>query len=131
MKKILLQNRQFLLYCIIGASGTLLDFGVFAFLVKAGFFGYQGANAVSYASGTLLSFILNARINFRVSDRIPLRLACFFGVAFLGWLISAGLLNLLIGDYGMNQFASKFASLVVVVLVQYNLNRWLSFRKAN
>ena len=131
MKKILIPNKQFLLYCMIGASGTLLDFGVFFLLVRAGVFGYQGANAISYASGTLLSFVLNARFNFRVSDKIPLRLACFFGVAFLGWLISAGLLNLLIGHYDFNQYAAKLATLVVVVLVQYNLNRRLSFRKAN
>jgi putative flippase GtrA len=78
----------------------------------------------------LLSFILNARFNFRVTDKIPLRLAIFFGVAFLGWLVSAGLLQGFIGHYGFNKYISKFATLVVVVLLQYNLNRLFSFRKA-
>ena len=131
MKNFLFQNRQFLLYCVIGLSGTMLDFTIFSLLYRTKLLDYQGANAIGYASGTLLSFILNARFNFRVTDRIARRLAYFFGVALLGWTISAGLLYLLIGDWRLNPYGSKMGTLVVVMLVQYNLNRWLSFRKTN
>ena len=131
MKKILLQKKQFLLYCIIGASGVTLDFGIYSLLVKTRLLDYQAANAVGYSSGTLLSFILNARFNFRVTDKIPLRLVSFFSIAFLGWLVSAGLLHLLIGRFNFDKYLSKFATLIVVVLLQYNLNRLLSFRKAS
>lgn len=129
MKNLLLQNRQFLLYCVIGASGVALDFGIYSLLVRGGVLDYQAANAVGYASGTLLSFILNARFNFRVADRLALRLVSFFGIAFLGWLVSAGLLELLVARFGWDKYLSKFATLVIVVLLQYNLNRLLSFRK--
>jgi len=129
VKNFLLQKKQFLLYCVIGASGVTLDFGIYSLLVKTRLLDYQAANAVGYASGTLLSFILNARFNFRVTDKIALRLLSFFSIAFLGWLVSAGLLHLLIGHYGFDKYLSKFATLVVVVLLQYNLNRLLSFRK--
>jgi putative flippase GtrA len=131
VKDFLLQKKQFLLYCVIGLSGTLLDFGVYTQLVRAKLLDYQAANAVSYASGTMLSFILNARFNFRISDKIALRLVCFFGVAFLGWAVSAELLHILVGVHGYNKYLSKAATLVVVVLLQYNLNRWFSFRKSN
>jgi putative flippase GtrA len=131
VKKILLQKRQFLLYCVIGASGVALDFGIYSLLVKTRLLDYQAANAVGYSNGTLLSFILNARYNFRVTDKIPLRFISFFSVAFLGWLVSAGLLLLLIGQFGFDKYLSKFATLIVVVLLQYNLNRLLSFRKAS
>lgn len=124
-------NKQFLLYCIIGASGTLLDFGIYSLLLKSGMQNYQAANAISYASGTTLSFILNARFNFRISDKIAQRMACFFCVAFIGWLVSAGLLHVLIDHYHFNKYLSKLATLVLVVLLQYNLNRLLSFRKAS
>ena len=130
MKKLIFQNRQFLLYCVIGLSGTLLDFGIYSFLLRSRLLEYQAANAVGYASGTTLSFILNARFNFRVSDRIVQRLVCFFGVALIGWTISAGLLRLFIENYGFNKYLSKMITLVVVMLVQYNLNRWFSFRKS-
>ena len=131
MKNFLLQKKQFLLYCIIGAGGVSLDFGIYSLLVKTRLLEYQPANAISYACGTLLSFALNTRYNFRVADKIAWRLASFFGVAFLGWLVSAGLLHLLIGGLGFDKYLSKFATLAVVVLLQYNLNRLLSFRKAS
>ncbi len=131
MRNFLLQKKQFLLYCVIGGCGTLLDFSIYTLLLKFSRLDYQAANAIGYASGTLLSFILNARFNFRVTDKIALRLATFFGVALLGWLASAALLDVLIGHYAFNKYASKFAALIVVVLLQYNLNRLLSFRKAN
>jgi len=130
VKQIILQNRQFLLYCIIGLSGTALDFGVYSFLIWSGVLKYQAANAIGYASGTTLSFILNARFNFRVTDRMAQRLVCFFGVALLGWTVSAVLLYLLIGHYGFNKYLSKMATLIVIMLLQYNLNRLLSFRKS-
>ena len=131
MKKFLLQKRQFLLYCVIGASGVTLDFGIYSLLVKTRLLDYQAANAAGYSSGTLLSFILNARFNFRVTDKIPLRLLSFFSIAFLGWLVSAGLLHLLIGRFDFDKYLSKLATLIVIVLLQYNLNRLLSFRKAS
>jgi putative flippase GtrA len=124
-----LQKKQFLLYCIIGASGVTLDFGIYSLLGITRLLDYQAANVVGYSSGTLLSFILNARFNFHVTDKIPSRLISFFGIAFFGWLVSASLLYLLIARFGLDKYVSKFATLIVVVLLQYNLNRLLSFRK--
>ena len=98
---------------------------------KAIHLNYQAANAAGYASGTLLSFALNSRFNFRVTDKIALRLASFFSIALLGWLVSAALLQLLIGHYGLGKVISKLITLFIVVLLQYNLNRRISFRKAS
>ena len=131
MKRILFAKKQFLLYCVIGAGGATLDFGIYSLLVKTGPLDYQAANAIGYASGTLLSFILNAGFNFRVTDKIPLRLTSFFSVAFLGWLVSAGLLYLFIARLGFDKYLSKFATLIVIVLLQYNLNRLVSFRRSS
>lgn len=131
MKALITQNRQFLLYCIIGLSGTMLDFGAYSMLLRSGLLEYQAANVVGYASGTLLSFILNTRYNFRISDRLFRRLACFFGVALVGLSISAVLLHVLVDHYHVNRYLAKVPTLVAVMLVQYNLNRWISFRRVN
>jgi putative flippase GtrA len=129
MKTLLLQKKQFLLYCVIGSVGSTLDFTIYSQLVHSGWLNYQAANAIGYASGTVLSFVLNAWFNFRITDQLAVRLARFLGVGMLGWLVSAGLLHLLIGVWGLNQYAAKLAALVVIVLLQYNLNRRVSFRK--
>jgi putative flippase GtrA len=84
---------------------------------------------MGYSSGTVLSFILNARFNFKTTDRVALRFLCFCTVALLGFTASAGTLYLLVDRVGLNKYLSKLATIVVVVLVQYNLNRLFSFRK--
>jgi putative flippase GtrA len=122
-------NRQFLLYCLIGASGATLDFLVYSAVVKWGGGHYQIANAIGYASGTALSFILNSRFNFKTSDWVLLRLVSFFGVATLGWAASASLLQIMVGSFGWNKYLAKLMTIFVTVLLQYNLNRLLSFRK--
>jgi putative flippase GtrA len=65
-----------------------------------------------------------------VTDKIGLRLARFFGVGILGLLVSAGLLHRLVDVYHFDNIISKIATLPVIVLLQYNLNRLFSFHKA-
>ena len=129
LKDIFARKRQFILYCLIGGTGVTLDFLVYSALVGAAQWHVQYANAVGYASGTVLSFILNARYNFKTSDRLAIRFLCFCVVALLGWMASAGVLYLLVNRFGLDKYLAKLATIVVVVMVQYNLNRLLSFRK--
>ena len=131
MKQILSRNRQFILYCLIGASGVTLDFLVYSLLLRTAVADYQAANAVGYSSGTLLSFFLNAHFNFKTRDWVALRLFSFCLVALLGWAASAGTLFVLVARLGLDKYLAKIASLVVVVILQYNLNRLISFRKTS
>ena len=125
-----LAKRQFILYALIGASGAALDFLVFALLAKWGGLHYQVANAIGYASGTLWSFVLNARFNFKASDWLLLRLLAFCAVAAAGWACSVGVLYLTVAALGLDKYLAKAATIFVVVLLQYNLNRLVSFRPA-
>jgi putative flippase GtrA len=126
-----LNNRRFVLYCIIGLTGTTLDFCLYSALVKWTGMHYQIANAIGYASGTVLSFTLNVLLNFKTRDWLPLRFLSFCGVAFLGWASSAGILFVTVGRLGLDKYLAKLVTMVVAVLLQYNLNRLLSFRKPN
>jgi putative flippase GtrA len=130
VKDFLFQKRQFLLYCIIGTTCTCIDFGTYSILIKTKVLDYQAANCISYSCGTVCSFFLNARFNFRMTDRMAQRLASFLTVGLIGYLVSAGMLHVLVGHNGFNKYLSKAATLVVVVLIQYNLNKMFSFRKA-
>lgn len=130
MKSFLLQKKQFLLYCLIGAGCTGLDFLVYTCLLRGGWMDYQAANLTGYAVGTLVSFFLNSFLNFRTTDRLARRMAAFFLVGFIGYLASAGLLHWLVAAEHCNKYLAKAFTLVVVVLIQFNLNKLISFRKA-
>ena len=123
-------NRRFVLYCVIGLTGTALDFCLYSALVMRSGAHYQIANGIGYASGTLLSFTLNVLFNFKTRDWLPLRFISFCAVAFLGWACSAGILFVTVDRLGFNKYLAKLLTMATAVLIQYNLNRLLSFRQS-
>jgi putative flippase GtrA len=121
--------RRFALYALCGGSGVALDFCVYAVLVSLGLW-YQAANIVGYAAGTLLSFVLNRAITFRVMDAPLRRLASFLAVAAIGYGVSSGALWLLIERMAFNQLLAKAAVLVLVVIIQFGINSAVTFRSS-
>jgi len=119
--------RQLLLYAICGGTGVLTDLVLFTVLVHYGV-NYQVANAVGYASGTLASFVLNRHFTFQVYDKAFRRLAMFFGTALIGYIVSSAMLWLLVSMQGFPPLPSKMATLVVVLALQFTLNRAITFR---
>jgi putative flippase GtrA len=130
LKNTLERNRNFVLYCFIGVSGVTLDTLTSWTLLWTGRVGMQPAYAIGYSAGTVLSFILNSRYNFKTSDWITLRFISFSLVAFLGWCATYEALNVLIGHYGFNRYLAKLPTMFIVVVLQYSLNRLISFRQA-
>lgn len=122
------ETRKFVLYAICGGSGVLLDFATYTALLAMGI-GYQPANACGYAMGTLLSFALNRHFTFQTYDNPLRRLALFFAAAGVGYLISVGMLWLLIERAAFNPLVAKIAVLGVVLVVQFSLNRAITFRR--
>lgn len=120
---------QFLLYCLCGGTGVLSDYAIFCLALGLGA-GYQGANAIGYLSGTLVSFVLNRKITFGVRDQVSRRLALFLGVAGLGYLVSAALMWLFVERFIIDERVAKILTLPVVVVLQFSLNRWITFRKS-
>jgi putative flippase GtrA len=130
LKSALAQRRQFVLYCLIGGGGVALDFLTYSALLRTAVVSsVQVANAISYSCGTVWSFVLNAHFNFKTKDRLGLRFLSFCTIAFLGWAASAGTLWLLYNHFHMDKSLAKLVTIPIVVLLQYNLNRLISFRK--
>jgi putative flippase GtrA len=94
----------------------------------AGGFWYQYANGLGYLAGTLVSFALNRIFTFAMRDRVLQRLAMFLVVAGLGFATSALLLWLLVDVAGLDARVAKLITLPVVVVLQFSLNRRLTFR---
>jgi putative flippase GtrA len=118
---------QFLLYCLFGGMGAFTDFAIFH-LALASELGYQAANGLGYLAGAIVSFTLNRHFTFAVRDRTGSRLVLFLGVASVGFASSALLLWLLVGVFDVNAYVSKLATLPMVVLLQFSLNRRLTFQ---
>lgn len=120
--------KQLILYCICGGLGVLSDMIVFYLAIMFGI-GYQWANAGGYLAGTLVSFVLNRKITFAMPDQIIRRLVLFLAVAATGYLASALLLWILVDLTRIDAVYAKVLTLPLVVILQFTLNRWITFRK--
>jgi putative flippase GtrA len=120
--------RKFFLYCFCGGFGVITDYLIYFSIFSFGLW-YQLANLLAYFSGTLVSFFLNRVITFRVSDKVGQRLVLFLGVASVGYAVSAGLLWFLVERSYMNAKIAKLLTLPIVVLIQFYINKRITFKK--
>ncbi|MGD1086595.1 MAG: GtrA family protein [Verrucomicrobiota bacterium] len=123
------ERRLFVVYCLIGLSGVTLDYACYYALVNWAGVYYLLANAVSCTLGISNNFFLNCFFNFKVKDRWLGRFVSFYCVGLLGLAVSSAMLYALVSLAHMNPNYSKLWTLGVVVVLQYNLNRLISFRK--
>jgi len=117
---------QFLLYCLCGGMGVSTDYALFYLTVTAGL-PYQAANALGYLAGTLMSFSLNRVFTFGMRDQVLQRLSRFLGVAVVGYVASALMLWLLVQVVQLDSRVAKLLTLPVVVVLQFSLNRRITF----
>ncbi len=128
LPKIFHDHESFIRYSLIGISGVAIDY--ISFLTLFNIFGVNVllANFCSTSLGITNNFILNRSFNFKKYDLALLRFVFFYATGVVGILLSSMLLRTFYGYAGFNANLVKAASLVVVVIVQYTLNRNLAFR---
>ena len=120
---------NFIIYCIIGCSGALLDFILYSILVKFFSIHYLIANVFSVTIGITNNFFLNAHFNFKVSDKLFKRFISFFSIGIFGMLISELLLYVLIEKYQNDELISKIITIFVITIIQFTLNKMITFKK--
>lgn len=128
-KQFLAQKKTFILYSIIGLSGATLDFLVFIVLTKFLPIHYLLANAISTSVGIVNNFILNSKYSFGVRDKMFRRFLSFYAIGLIGLGVASLLLVALVDWAGLAPSASKLLVIIVVVALQYNLNKSISFRR--
>ena len=121
--------REFVVYCLIGGSGVTLDCLVFMGLTIGLGWHYQLANAISVSCGICNNFFLNAFLNFKRTDCLWLRFLSFYSVGLLGLGVSAALLCLFVEVLSWNALISKLVIIFVVTVLQFTLNKCVTFRK--
>lgn len=128
--QILFDRKQFFIYAFIGASGALLDY--LAFLVMMQFLPihYLVINFISTTMGIANNFFLNARFNFKIRDNMLRRFVSFYAIGMLGLVVASGMLYGLIDLLAFPPAIAKLLSIVVIVLLQYQLNKRISFKNS-
>jgi len=124
-----LLNSKFLRYGIVGVFGLVVDMGVFYILHKMLGVNYIISNIVSSTIAVIHNFILNSVFTFKVKDKRLKRFVSFYMIALVGMAISSGLLAIMIDGFKMDSMIAKMISVFIVAIMQYFLNKKLTFRE--
>ena len=119
--------RNFVLYQLIGVSGVLLDLVLFLVLYNVVGLHEQLATVISTSAGITNNFLLNSHFNFRKRDGMWRRFARFYAVGLLGIALVAVLLLVFHSWIGVDANIVKIASMPVVAVFQFFLNKKWSF----
>jgi putative flippase GtrA len=125
---LLQKNKQLIKYGIIGCFCVGLDFLVYSFLIQIIKMPYLYANVISVHCGIFASFFLNRHFTFKVKNKVLLRFISFYAIGLIGLAISSGLLIFLVEKIELNELVSKAFTVIVVALIQFMLNKYISFR---
>lgn len=125
----ILSNRL-IMYGLIGGGASAVDVGLFVLLHEFYEWGAIASHSVSIPVSAGFSFILNAYLNFKTTDKLFQRLISFLIVVGLGYLLGVAIIALVeIAMIGGGTIG-KLISLPFVFFFQYFLNSKISFKSS-
>ena len=121
--------RNFIIYGLIGVVSASVDYLIFCILLYIyGNENYLYHHTSSYVIGTIVSFILNTKYNFKVNDKIKIRLLKFFVVGISGLIGSIILMYTFSSSINFSENESKIIVIFTIAIYQYLLNKKITFK---
>lgn len=120
--------KELFLYGIFGLFSASMDTVSFWLLSKIGMF-VLIANFISVNVGITISFFLNTYLNFRKTNLLRKRAVKFYGVGYIGLLLSSFIMWLGVDIMLIHKMYVKVISVFFVAVVQYLLNKFFTFGK--
>lgn len=142
--------KELIKYGIVGVIGLIIDMGIYYLLVRKlethypfsisikELFGLGMSvrmidilisNIISQTLAIINNFILNSYFTFKVTNNKLKRFSSFVGVAAIGMIISSALLTLFIEKIGLSDMFAKILAILIVALIQFIINKYLTFKK--
>ena len=123
--------RQFVVFCGIGVINTAFGLGIILILSEAMGLHYIAANAMGYACGLVLAYILHRNITFKGSAAPGWSRGEFivFTIIFLcAYLIQLGALILLVKALSTPPWIAQILAISIYVTLNYMGNRMITFQ---
>ncbi|MBB3187920.1 GtrA family protein [Microbacter margulisiae] len=120
---------QFVRFCVVGASGTIIDFGLTYLLKEKLRLNPYVANSTGFATAASSNYLLNRIWAFHNHNpQIGEQYALFMLIAVIGLLINNATIYFLVKKWHMNFYVSKVVATIVVTLWNFGMNYLFTFR---
>jgi len=118
--------KEMILYGIIGVISSTMD-AVSFYLFRQISIPILLSNFISTNIGITISFFLNTFLNFKKKDNLLKRAISFYIVGYFGLLLSTLILYIFTKVYTFDEMIVKIISIIFVAMVQYVLNKFVTF----
>lgn len=120
---------QLVKYVLIGVLGLVVDFGIYTILTHFKM-NVEIANIISSTCGIINNFLWNSYTNFKVHDRMMLRFISYFIVGQITTVFTTVSLFIFVTKLGYPHLIVKIVATFVATLIQFVINKVVTFRKA-
>jgi putative flippase GtrA len=122
---------KFFKFGIVGISGMAVDFGITFLLKEKLKVNKYIASTVGFLVAASSNFMLNRVWTFRNTDPdVSLQFAKFLVSCVIGVLLSSSIIYLLNGRLKLNFYFSKLISIGIVVLWNFTVSYFITFRSS-
>ena len=128
IQAIFTRHRNFILYGLIGLTGATVDYLFYVLFYKVFGIPPEIASFLSVSIGILNNFILNAKFNFKMTDKLLKRFGSFYAIGLTGAILSSILIYVLVSWMSVDPLVAKLITIPPVVLAQFIFNKMISFR---
>lgn len=121
------KHRNFILYALFGAAAAVIDYVISAILIHFAVFDKpEICSLIGNVCGFIFTFMTNTLVNFKKRSEYMKTFASYAAICIAGSLISTLLIHLL--KSSMNIYVLKFVVMIFVCLLQYFLNRTITYK---
>jgi len=114
-------------FSIVGIANTLV--GLAVIYICMGIFGLsvQGSNAIGYATGLVVGFLLNRRWTFQHTERPGPALLRYAAVVLAAYLANLAIVVLLVDQLRQNHYIAQAAGILPYTLITYLGSKHFAF----
>lgn len=121
--------KEFTKYIMIAAVGGILDLLLFIVLHTYTDIHIQIVNLISMFTGITTNFILNYHFNFKADSKFFKRYFSFLTIGAVGFSIVSIFVFIFVQNLEWNAIFVKIGATMFATVIQYFLNRYISFRR--
>jgi putative flippase GtrA len=120
---------QFIRFCVVGVSGTIIDFGTTFLLKEKAHINKYIANSTGFTLAATSNYILNRVWSFENHNpAIGKQYLLFMVISVMGLLINNLMIFLLTKKWNANFYLSKVAATGLVMIWNFLMNFFFTFR---
>ncbi len=114
---------QFLKFCMVGVSNTVVSLGVYYIFVLINKNWYIAGNAVGFVASVLNSYFWNSRYVFGKTDEVAKTMVKTFAAYGTNLIIGTALLYLFVDVLHISEFAAPLLNLIITIPLNFILNK--------